>query len=37
MRERTKSLKDSAANALKDDGSSIQTLSHLANQWNLGK
>jgi hydroquinone glucosyltransferase len=37
MRERMKSLKDSAANALKDDGSSIQTLSHLANQWNLGK
>ncbi|GAU46266.1 hypothetical protein TSUD_174420 [Trifolium subterraneum] len=37
MRERMKSLKDSAANALKDDGSSIQTLAHLASQWNLGK
>ncbi|CAJ2669908.1 unnamed protein product [Trifolium pratense] len=37
MRERMKSLKDCAANALKDDGSSIQTLSHLASQWDLGK
>ncbi|MCI25514.1 UDP-glycosyltransferase [Trifolium medium] len=36
MRERMKSLKDSAANALKDDGSSIQNLSHLASQWDLG-
>ncbi|RHN45537.1 putative hydroquinone glucosyltransferase [Medicago truncatula] len=33
MRERMKSLKDYAANALKDGGSSIQTLSHLASQW----
>ncbi|XP_004492196.1 hydroquinone glucosyltransferase [Cicer arietinum] len=33
IRERMKVLKDGAAKALKDDGSSIQTLSYLANQW----
>ncbi|XP_045798148.1 hydroquinone glucosyltransferase-like [Trifolium pratense] len=33
MRERMKSLKDSAANALKDDGSSIKSLAHLASHW----
>ena len=33
MRERMKSLKDYAGNAVKDEGSSIQTLSQLASQW----
>jgi hydroquinone glucosyltransferase len=33
MRERIKSLKDSAEKAVKDDGSSIKSLSHLASHW----
>ncbi|XP_047152305.1 hydroquinone glucosyltransferase-like [Vigna umbellata] len=33
MRGRMRNLRDSAANALKDDGSSTQTLSQLANHW----
>ncbi|KEH16438.1 UDP-glucosyltransferase [Medicago truncatula] len=33
MRDRMKSLKDYAVNAVKDEGSSIQNLSQLASQW----
>ncbi|GAU46263.1 hypothetical protein TSUD_174390 [Trifolium subterraneum] len=33
MHERMKSLKDSAEKAVKDDGSSMKSLSHLASHW----